>query len=349
MGSEQAEFLVAEGADPSRILIAQYGAWKRGAIMVPLNPMFKEKELEYHLNDSGAKVLICLESLYAAVAKKVVAKTKVEHVVTTNEADLVPKGIKESISLLKDADKQRFADITDMMEAVQKRLNRRAPREEVTPEDIAYLVYTSGTTGLPKGAISLHKNIAFNAEVYRTWMQLGDEDCVLDVAPLFHITGIVGHIAVAGLAGIPLVLFHRFDVKEMLRLVEKWRTTFTICSITVYIALMNHPDTEKHDLSSLKKCYSGGAPIAPQFMEKFGIYIHNGYGLTELPHPRCALRYPGAGRSGKRSPVGGHSRVQLRSEAGGPRRPLQGGRPRGDGRICRARPDDLRRLLEKAQ
>jgi long-chain acyl-CoA synthetase len=290
-----------------QFLIAQYGAWKRGAIMVPLNPMFKEKELEYHLNDSGAKVLICLESLYAAVAKQVVAKTMVEHVVTTHEADLLPKGMKESIILLENSDKQQFAETTDMIEAVQKRLKRKAPREEVTPEDIAYLVYTSGTTGLPKGAISLHKNIAFNAEVYRTWMQLGDEDCVLGVAPLFHITGIVGHIAVAGIAGIPLVLFHRFDVKEMLRLVEKWRPTFTIGSITVYIALMNYPDAEKVDLSSLKKCYSGGAPIAPsiteRFMEKFGIYIHNGYGLTESNSPTHVV------------PLGARAPVDLESGA----------------------------------
>lgn len=284
-----------------QFLIAQYGAWKRGAIMVPLNPMFKEKELEYHLIDSGAKVLVCLESLYASVAKEVVAKTKVEHVVTTNEADLLPEGMKESISFLKDANKQRFTDTTDMLEAVQKRWNRRVARVEVTPDDVACLVYTSGTTGLPKGAMSLHKNIAFNAEVYRTWMQLGDEDCVLGVAPLFHITGIVGHVAVSNLVGIPLVLFHRFDVKEMLRMVEKWQPTFTVGSITVYIALMNHPDIEKHHLSSLKKCYSGGAPIAPsiteQFLKKFGIYIHNVYGLTESNSPAHAVPF------GDRAPV----------------------------------------------
>jgi long-chain acyl-CoA synthetase len=284
-----------------QFLIVQYGAWKRGAIMVPLNPMFKEKELEYHLVDSGAKVLVCLESLYASVAQEVVAKTKVAHVVTTNEADLLPDGMKESISLLNDSHKQRFADTTDMMDVVQQRLNMRAPHEEVTPDDVACLVYTSGTTGLPKGAMSLHKNIAFNAEVYRTWMQLGDKDCVLGVAPLFHITGMVGHIAVSSLVGIPLVLFHRFDVKEMLRLVEKWQPTFTVGSITVYIALMNHPDVEKRQLSSLKKCYSGGAPIAPsiteQFLEKFDIYIHNVYGLTESNSPAHAVPL------GERAPV----------------------------------------------
>lgn len=281
--------------DP-QFLIAQYGAWKRGAIMVPLNPMFKEKELEYHLNDSGARVLVCLESLYAAVAREVIPRTKVEYVITTSEADLLPEGAGESLGK-----KERFAETFDLMEALQKHRNRRAPREEVTPEDVACLVYTSGTTGPPKGAMNLHRNIAFNAEVYRTWMQLGDGDCVLGVSPLFHITGIVDHVAVAGLAGIPLVLFHRFDVKEMLRLIEKWKPTFTVGAITAYIAWMNHPDADGFDLSSLKKCYSGGAPIAPsiteQFMEKFGIYIHNIYGLTESNSPTHGVPF------GSRAPV----------------------------------------------
>ncbi|MDQ3285927.1 MAG: AMP-binding protein, partial [Actinomycetota bacterium] len=150
-------------------------------------------------------------------------------------------------------------------------------------------VYTSGTTGQPKGTMETHSNVAFNSEVYRTWMQIGDEDSVFGAAPLFHITGLVGHVGLVGLAGIPLVLSHRFDPEEALRLIEKWRPTMTIASITAFMAMMNTPDSEDSDLSSLVKCYSGGAPIPPsvaaQFEEKFGIYIHNAYGLTESNSP----------------------------------------------------------------
>jgi long-chain acyl-CoA synthetase len=134
-----------------------------------------------------------------------------------------------------------------------------------------------------------HSNVAFNSEVYRVWMQIGDNDSVFGVAPLFHITGLIGHVTLAGLAGIPLVLFHRFDPQEALRLIDKWRPTMTIGSITVFIALMNAPGSDETDLPSLDKCYSGGAPVAPsivdQFEEKFGVYIHIAYGLTESNSP----------------------------------------------------------------
>jgi long-chain acyl-CoA synthetase len=115
------------------------------------------------------------------------------------------------------------------------------------------------------------------------------------VAPLFHITGLIGHVAVAGLAGIPLVLYHRPDPAETLRLVEKWRPTFTVGAITVFISLMNAPGAKDDSLSSLTKVYSGGAPIAPsiteQFEEKFGVYIHNIYGLTESNSPTHGTPY----------------------------------------------------------
>ena len=282
-----------------QFLIAQYGVWKRGAIAVPLNPMFKHRELDYHLNDSGAKALVCLEGLYREVAGEVVPGTRVEHVFTTSELDLLPEGA--GYASLAGARKLRPEGTEDLLEVLEATPPDGGARERVSPEDIAYLVYTSGTTGPPKGAVETHSNVAYNAEVYRTWMRMGDEDSVLGVAPLFHITGLVGHGALAALAGIPLVLFHRFDPSEALRLIEKWRPTMTVGSITVFIALMNAPDAAGRDLSSLKKCYSGGAPIAPsiteQFEEKFGIYIHNIYGLTESNSPTHAVPY------GSRAPV----------------------------------------------
>ncbi|HET7479337.1 MAG TPA: long-chain fatty acid--CoA ligase [Rubrobacteraceae bacterium] len=298
---EKGDRVVVYTQNNPQFLIAQYGAWKLGAVVVPLNPMLKARELDYHLNDSGAKVLVCLESLYRDVAKEVLPNTPVEHVVTTSELDLLPEDAAETLSALKGAKKLRFDETEDLAEIVSGAAGSSVPREPVSPDDIAYLVYTSGTTGKPKGAVELHKNIAFNAEVYRTWMQIGDDDSVFGVAPLFHITGIVGHTALAALAGVPLVLFHRFDPAEALRLIEKWRPTMTIGAITVFIALINTPGSGDRDLSSLEKCYSGGAPIAPsiteQFEKKFGVYIHNAYGLTESNSPTHFVPW------GKRAPV----------------------------------------------
>ena len=288
-GVEKGERVAVYVQNNPQFLVAQYGAWKRGAILVPLNPMLKKKELDYHLNDSGAKVLVCLEGLYAAVAREVVGGTSVEHVFTTSELDFLPEGTADDIEVLKDSQRQRFEDTQDLLETLRETEPGREDREQVSPEDVAYLVYTSGTTGQPKGTMETHSNVAFNSEVYRIWMRIGDEDSVLGAAPLFHITGLIGHVTLAGLAGVPLVLFHRFDPGEALRLIDRWRPTMTIASITAFMAMMNAPDSEEADLSSLTKCYSGGAPVAPsivdQFEEKFGVYIHIAYGLTESNSP----------------------------------------------------------------
>lgn len=269
--------------------IAQLAAWKAGAIVVPLNPMFKERELEYHLRDSESSVLIALDSLHALVSV-VMGRTAVQHVVTTSELDWLHK--EERPAPLAASEKRRGLGTRDLLDLCAQYADAPDPQVSVSLDDVAYLTYTSGTTGNPKGAMNTHANVAFNAEVYRTWMQLGDGDVIVGMAPLFHITGLIAHLAVAALAGVPLILAYRFEAGEMLRLIERWRGTFSVAAITAYIALLNHPDIRQRDLSSFRKAYSGGAPVAPALVEQFravtGAYIHNIYGLTETTSPSHA-------------------------------------------------------------
>jgi long-chain acyl-CoA synthetase len=137
--------------------------------------------------------------------------------------------------------------------------------------------------------MNTHGNIAFNARVYKVMQRIDDKDVVLGVAPLFHVTGEVAHLATAALAGIPVVLYYRFDPGETLRLIERWKVTVTVASITVYIALMNHPDIKKRDLSRFVKAYSGGAPVSEAVVAQFealtGLYLYNVYGMTETNSP----------------------------------------------------------------
>ena len=98
-----------------QFLKVQYGAWKHGAIVVPLNPMLKKKELDYHLNDSGAKVLVCLEGVYQSVAREVVPDTSVEHVLTTSELDFLPEEAADGTTVLEDNQKQRFENTDDLL------------------------------------------------------------------------------------------------------------------------------------------------------------------------------------------------------------------------------------------
>ena len=247
--------------DPE-FLIAQYGAWKRGAVVVPLSPMFKEKEIDYQLADSGARVHVHLDSLHAGKAERTLA----------------------------------MSEFTAALDGVVADSRHRV---SVGPDDLAYLVYTSGTTGPPKGAMGLHRNIAYNTESFRTWFRIGEDDVIMGIAPLFHITGIVAQMALSAMTGAPLVLYHRFDAGETLRLIEKWKATFAVAAITAYIALLREP--RDADLSSFTKCGTGGAPVAPaiveQFEKRFGVYIHNTYGLTESNSPSHLTPF------GKRGPV----------------------------------------------
>ena len=182
-----------------------------------------------------------------------------------------------------------------------------ATRAEVRPPDLALLVYTSGTTGSPKGAMVLHSNAAFNAGVYQAWMGITPADAILGMAPLFHITGLISGLAVMAWSGAPLVLFHRFDAAQGLRLARTWNATISVAAVTAYLALLNHAADPAPGRPFLTKCYSGGAPVAPaipeQFQRRFGVYIHNVYGLTESTSPSHAV------------PLGGQAPVDAASGA----------------------------------
>ncbi len=273
-----------------QFVIAQLGTWKAGGIAVSINPMNRERELELLLKDSGARVLVCLESLYRDVASKIVAGTDVQTVITTSELDYQTRN---DARVFAGIERVPGAGTLDMAGLLARFAGRQAPAVTLAPEDVAFLTYTSGTTGPPKGAMTTHRNVVFNAQTYRDWIGIGPQDVVLGVAPLFHITGLIGHIAICLLAGAPLVLMYRLDPALTIQTVQAERATFTVGSITVFIALMNVPDADRSALASLTRIYSGGAPIPPStvkaFQSAFGHYIHNIYGLTETTSPSHAV------------------------------------------------------------
>jgi long-chain acyl-CoA synthetase len=283
-----------------QFLIATYAAWKLGAIVVPLNPMYKEKELSYFCHDSGAKIFLTHEETAGTLNLSFLKESPVQSIVTTSPLDLLPEKM-EPPKMLSGAKKLRIPDTLDMLELLEQHKGKAVDHPRLVPEDVAYLTYTSGTTGPPKGAMNTHENIAFNARVYQAMQKIEDHDVVLGVAPLFHVTGEVAHVAIAALSGIPVVLYYRFDPSETLRLIERWKVTVTVASITVYIALMNHPDIKKRDLSSFVKAYSGGAPVSEaavnQFKKLTGLYLYNVYGMTETNSPSHIVPW------GKRAPV----------------------------------------------
>ncbi len=271
-----------------QFLIGQYATWKLGAIVVPLNPMFKEKELLYYFKDSEAKTLIILDEVLSSLDRSFLKQTLIETIITTSSLDMLPSGI-EPPKLLKGVKKISLPGTLDLMELLTRFSGREMKDPRLSPDDVAYLTYTSGTTGPPKGAMNTHGNVVFNARVYKASALMDENDVVLGVAPLFHVTGEIAHLAVAALNSIPVILYYRFSPEETLRLTERWRATMTVASITVFTALMNHPDIKRRDISSFKKAYSGGAPVSSTIVEQFenltGLYIYNVYGMTETTSP----------------------------------------------------------------
>ena len=282
-----------------QFVIGLLAAWKLGATAVPVNPMLKERELRYVLNDSGARAIISLQDLWNEVAAKAAAGTDVDVAITTSPLDyLSDLEVPPPLAAI-----QRAATpgALDLAELLREHAGTGPAAVTLGPDEIALLTYTSGTTGEPKGAMNTHGNVTFNAAVYRDWIGLTPRDVVLAGAPLFHITGLIGHVAVAMLVPMPLVLGYRFEPAAIGRLVERRRCTFTTMAITAFTALLNDPAIKEYDLSSLTKVYSGGAPIAPSIVERFerevGPYIHNIYGLTETTSPSHAVPF------GRRAPV----------------------------------------------
>ena len=269
-----------------QFVIGMLAAWKAGCIAVPVNPMNRARELDAVLRDSGTRVLVCLQSLYRDVASQVAGPAGVAAVVTTSELDYRARDDQRVFAGIERLDGEGTHDMAALIERYR---GQRPAGVTFGPDDTAFLTYTSGTTGPPKGAMNTHGNVVFNSQAYRQWCRLGPDDVVLGVAPLFHITGLIAGVTTSLLLGAPLVLAYRFEPSVMLETIRDERATFTVGSITAFIALMNVPGAERDALASLTKIWSGGAPIPPStvkaFQAQFGQYIHNVYGLTETTSP----------------------------------------------------------------
>jgi long-chain acyl-CoA synthetase len=279
-----------------QMAIALNSIWMLGAIVTPVNVMNKPRELLHQLNDSGATVIVCLES-YCEVIESIMNDTSLKHIVTVSELDYLD----EVPTLMATSRRIECPGASRYMDLIASYRGSAVPRVSLDPNSPALLSYTSGTTGLPKGAISTHRAVAHNATIWERWYSLGPDDVVVAAAPLFHITGLMGHFAASRAAAAPLMLSFRFDAGEILRLIERWRGTWIVASLTAYIALLEHPDLSSRDISSLLKCASGGAPVSAAVADRFeqatGLYLHNAYGMTETSS--TAVLVP----MGERAPV----------------------------------------------
>jgi long-chain acyl-CoA synthetase len=232
--------------------------------------------------------LVVLADLHRDVAGKVLERTGVQYVVTTR-----PERWHEPQAGAGAPGGSSGSTVTEFDELISRWDGTAPAFVDVAPDEVALIGYTSGTSGHPKGVRTTHANLVYNAQVYRHWMAIDDQDVFVCGTPIFHITGLVAGLALSYLTGMPIVLFHRFDPATFLDLTQRWNGTFTVMAITAFQAVMNHPAFESADLGKLAKVYSGGAPVSPAtelaWRSATDHGIHNIYGLTETTSPSHAV------------------------------------------------------------
>ncbi len=275
-----------------QFLIAFHAILRIGAIVVPLNPLYVERELRYVVEDSGMRALIALD----AMAPKVMAvreEVGPELVVFAGLQDYMPEPVRPlylqriraqgmSVEVPSGPGIHRWADLME-------KAGERFFQPPVDPmEDLAALPYTGGTTGIPKGVMLTHFNLFANTiQAYvwaREFVRRGEERYLV-VLPLFHSFGMTSLMNVGMINGATLILLPRFDVEEVLDAIRTYRPTFLPAVPTMYIALLNHPRAAESGLGSIRLCNSGAAPLPIEVVQQFarfssGTFIE-GYGLTE--------------------------------------------------------------------
>lgn len=273
--------------------LALLALWKLGAIAVLLNPMYRRTELRKLIDDSGAKGIICTDTAVDETRETLEGST-IEWIISTSEQDFQTRSDPRVFS--SDGRPAVSAD-GDLAELAAEFDGRSGPEVELNQDDVALLVYTSGTTGPPKGAMNTHGNVLNVATTFGQWAAFAPGDVVLAVAPLFHITGAVINGVISLISDTTLVFTGRFHPEVVLDVFAEHAVTYTIGSITVFNALFELEQATASHFASVKTLYSGGAPIAPatieRFHSRFGQYIHNAYGMTETASGVIAVP-PGA-------------------------------------------------------
>ncbi len=311
LGLEKGDRVAVHMPNCPQFVIAYYGTLRAGGVVVPTNPTYTPRELHHQLNDSGARVVVTLTMTLDRV-QAVRDETPVEHVIVTNIKDYFPPLIKLLFTLFKEKKEGHAADIRGLPNTswFLELLRRHSPESRrpagTTKDDLAVLGYTGGTTGVPKGAMLLHRNLVANALQVRAWtpgLREGEES-VLGALPLFHSYGMttVMNFAVA-VGGAMILLPNPRELDRILKLIDKYQPTFFPGVPTLYTAINNHPDVQKYNLRSVKYCLSGAASLPVEVQKKFeeltGAKVVEGYGLTETSpvthaNPLNGRRKPGS-------------------------------------------------------
>ena len=279
-------------------IIAYQAALRVGAIVTQLSPLYVEREVENQLNDSGAKVAV-VANLMIKVFAGAVDKTKVEKVIVFNMQDSMAWPICWIAPLIWKYKEKRNVTIPSNPKILHwSALMASAPEKAETalidPEDLALYQYTGGTTGASKGVELTHRNLVANTLQAKAWFigaEEGKETMILAL-PIFHVFGMTVGMNTGFSIAATLVVIPKFDAADVMSLIQKYKATVFPGVPLMYQKINDSPEAAKYDISSIRFCISGAAPLAKITKEKFekttGGKLAEGYGLTEAsPVTHC--------------------------------------------------------------
>ncbi len=257
-----------------------YAILKIGGIVVNVNPMYVERELEFQLKDAGVEIILALRDFYSRL-KAIEEEVSMKTIILTDLDETRGERTQQKSGVTSAKGVYEYVELVEM----GKRLP--PPSVQVNPEEVALLQYTGGTTGLSKGAMLTHRNLVSDVLQCVSWNQdaVRGQERMLAALPFFHVYGMTVAMNEAIELAATIILLPRFNVDDALEAINLYQPTRFPGVPTMYMAIMNHPQVNQYNISSIRVCSSGSAPMPVEAQRRFeeltGAKISEGYGLTE--------------------------------------------------------------------
>jgi long-chain acyl-CoA synthetase len=280
--------------------VALVGILRAGMTVVNVNPLYTPRELEHQLKDSGARAIVIVEN-FAQTLQQVLDRTQVEHVITTQIGDMLPVPKRWLVNFVikhvrKMVPEWRIESAITLRDALQRGAAARFSPVQTTGEDIAFLQYTGGTTGVAKGAMLTHRNILANMLQTNAWTSgriLEGSEIFIAPLPMYHILCLIATLMFMKLGGLTVLITNPRDLPAFVKELAGLKFTAMLGINTLFSGLLNTPGFEQLDFSALKFVGAGGAatqkPVAERWQKVTGTYVSEGYGLTETSPIVCFM------------------------------------------------------------
>ncbi len=280
--------------------VVLFGILRAGMTVVNVNPLYTPRELEHQLKNSGARAIVIVEN-FAQSLQQVLGNTAVEHVITTQIGDLLPIPKRWLVNfVIKHVKKMvpawRIDGAITLGAALEQGRSARFDPVEVNSEDIAFLQYTGGTTGVAKGAMLTHRNILANLEQTGIWISVSFKEgaeIVIAPLPMYHIFCLTSTLSFMKWGSLSVLITNPRDLPALVKEMGSWKFTTMTGVNTLFNGLLNTPGFAEIDFSALKVVVGGGAavqkPVAERWQKITGHYLTEAYGLTETSPGACAM------------------------------------------------------------